>query len=644
MPRPGQPPHGGGGDSVTTYPMVANAWQRHPSVDFRGTGISETIQVRPSSNPSNPEAVAESVYAIAEEIRAGTSPRGDRVVLRPWFNLNWGAQPRAYYEADHADDPNNRYNLLGPYQPTVLPAYLTEWWSAFNARSVALGLNPDALVLDNEVRPDYWSIPAARRQAYFAPITIDEEHNPYPNPPSPYLGVVNLGATGNTTVGRFISEYNQWGADDLTTSLAELHAGVWSDEQAIEVFDSVVDRLGSMPESGTAEVRIISNYRDAAYSFDIGDTSNRPEREPQASTRVALISAPIAYFNRRLGLALLTAEPEYTTTRAIANRERWKSCVYRLNSVRSCAGTEPGDVHPWIQSPGWGWNGGEGWANATQLPFELIHWRAWMEHYAEMGVWQVQLWNPIPSVPGSNDPHALITHTYMAEWFRGRMVGPLMRDLPLADITERSVTTGRVTTRFADLHEMTTVYYRRSSGYLFVPYSQGWPWSPTDPLVISAGAAGDAELAAMLNAIANNQGHAVVAQEIESDTMPEQQVVQRVLKTYAVITADMLRGNPASIGCWINPGDEGFDAFEGVKAQVRRSANSAEIYDFSPPGNRITLEPTDDGRLTFVRQVSTADWPTGKCYCDVFVTVNGLDYGVARYEWEIIGAVTRLSA
>lgn len=506
-----------------TYPMVANAWQRHPSVDFRGTGIAETIQVRPSNNPANPAALADAHHAEAVLIRDGQSPRGDRVAYRGWFNLAFGAEPWPYHSPSDRTHPNAWPQVHGPFEPTTLPEHMTAWWGAYNARTIANGTNPDYLVLDNEVRREFFYFSTeAQRQAYFTPVT-------QPGFVVPGLAVnpwiaQNIWTYGQPFTDGFIQFWSQWAADDLTAGLERVHGGLWSTAQVNGIALESAERFGLVPENQQLDPRPISNYRDAAYAFTYGEVFNRPNRLPYAQTRIAMISSPVAYFNRRInnGVALpqFVAEPEYQgTIRARNNRERFKSIVNRLNEIRSCNAVEPGDTHPWIQAPGWGWNGGEGWALLIQLPFELILWRVFMEHVAAHGVATVQLWNPIPpdNQPAANDPHAATTHAFMAHWFTGRTVGELVRDLPLIDLGTREVVTGAVTTNYADLFEMTTVFYRRTTGEadtMAVPFSQGWPWSESDPLIVSRGPAGDAEINAMVAAISHNQGTEVTAVEI----------------------------------------------------------------------------------------------------------------------------------
>lgn len=639
------------------FPMVANAWQRHESVDFRGTGISESIQVRPSNNIANPAALADAHHAEALLIRDGLSLRGDRVVYRGWFNLAFGPEPWPYHSpnrtAAERELPNAWPQVHGPFEPTTLPEHMTAWWDAYNARTIANGTNPDYLVLDNEVRREFFYFATeAQRQAYFTPVTQPGFVVPG-LAENPWIGQ-NIWTYGQPFTDGFIQFWSQWAADDLTAGLERLHGGMWSAPQVAAIEVATAERFGAVPENEELDARPISNYRDGKHTVSFGEVFNRPGRLPYAQTRISNISAPIAYFNRRInsGVALpqFVAEAEYQgSVRARNNRERFKSIVNRFNEIRSTNAVEPGDTHPWIQAPGWGWNGGEGWAPLVQLPFELVLWRAMMEHVAAHGISTVQLWNPIPPAdqPSANDPHAATTHRFMAAWFTGRQVGPLVRDLPQIDLGTRVLTTagidGVVTTDYADLFEMQTVYFRRTTGAadtLAVPFLEGWPWSATDPLVVSRGPAGDAEVNAMLAAIANNQGTPVVAVEIENDTMPEQQVIEKSVTTFAKITADLLRGTPAQIGLTINPGEEDPEGFEGVRAQVRRTVNGDLVHDFSPDEDPIVLTEDDQGNLVFVRRASTAGWPEGKVCCDVFVVKDGEAYGVARYEWDIIASVT----
>jgi hypothetical protein len=455
--------------------------------------------------------------------------------------------------------------------------------------------------------------------------------------------VSNFSLTGSPLIGRLIQEYNQYGADDLTAGLNRLHLGVWSEPQAAAIAVANAERFGSVPEGEDLDARPISNYRDAEYTYDFGDTSNRPERLPYASTRMALISAPVCYFNRKqnqgVTLPLFAAEPEYTTPRAIANRERWKAMGWTLTQVRSCAGAEPGDVHPWVQAPGWGWNGGESWANTTQLPFELILWRAMMGHLEATGVWQYQLWNPIP-----NDPNAAVTHRFMAEWFRGRTVGPLVRDLPAFDIAAATYDTLGWQTHYADLFQMTEIRYRRAAGTLDVPYLVGWPWSETDPLLVSAGAAGDSELAAMLAAVANNQGTAVVAREILTgmeNPMPPQ-IITKAVRTFVTIPTEIMRGQFVTIGMNVEAIEGEFGEL-AVKAQVRRVKGGEVVHDFSPAGDEIEFADGEGdlaGLKTFTRDADTLGWDEGLHRCDVFLFRDGRRFGVARYEWDVLGTYT----
>lgn len=642
---------------MTTFPMVANAWGRHASVDFRGTGISETIQVRPSTNPGNPAALADAHHTEALLIRDGDSPRGDRVAYRPWFNLAFGVEPWPYHSPNQTaadrDGPNAWPQVHGPFEPTTLPAHMTAWWDAYNARTVANGTFPDAMVLDNEVRREfYYFATEAQRQAYFSAVT--EAGFVVPGlAENPWVGQ-NIWTYGQPFTDGFIQFWSQWAADDLTVGLDALHGGIWSAPQVASLAAAKAERFGLVPEGDDLDPRPISNYRDAAYAFNFGETFNRPGRLPYAQTRVAQISAPIHYFNRRTqngaALPLFAAEPEYTTPRAIANRERWKSWGTRISELRACNASEPGDTQPWVQSPGWGWNGGEGWAPLVQLPFELIFWRVGMEHVAAHGIAEVQLWNPIPSVqsPSANDPHAATTHAFMAAWFTGRTVGPLVRDLPAVDIAGTTYTTGGVVTHYADLFEMTEVRYRRAPGTMAVPYLVGWPWSETDPLLISAGPAGDAELAAMLAAVANNQGTPVVAREILTgmeNPMP-QQVITKAVRTFVKIPSEVLRGTQVSIGMTVELVDGEFGVL-GVKAQVRQVKGGELIHDFSPDSAPIVFEDgTGDlaGLKVFRAEVSTADWPIGLCACDVYLIQDSKRFGVARYEWDVIRPFTEIAA
>lgn len=596
------------------YPVQVNAWQRDESVSFAGTQISESIRVRPGASPDDPVGYAQAIHDVAMARRAA----GQRVVFRPWQEYQWPDHPRPYYRNDNNDDdPNNRFNRLGPYEPTVLPEQMTAWNDGFAGEIIRLQTNPDYVMVDAEDRPLYWSIPLVMREGYFAPVATDDANNPYPNPPSPYIGL-NLGTSGNPLVGPFISEYNQWAFEDMAASNERLWGGLWDEQQQAQQAADV-GRFGTVPESGEVDPRPISNYGDTVAAWTFGDTSNRPERLPNAAVRIANIAAPIAYYNRRLGLALYEAEPEYTTPRQIANRERWKNMLYRINGVRSAAAVEPGDVHPWVQAPGWGWNGGEAWAGTVQLPFELVLWRLWIAHLEAMGVQTYNLWNPIP-----NDPHSPITHAFMAAYWVDRWVGPLVRDLPRLEYDADEFSTGDLVTRFADLFEMEVVYFRR--GTPRVKYAEGWPWSPDDPIVISEGETGDAELADLVKAIEINQG-------MTAGTLGTQEITGEEEPTMGSVTYTVSRHQHApEVKRKIATGERCGLIFEVdasltdlvCEAVVRRRPGAKAIHTYAPDvqakeggGHTVTLETED-----------TADWPEGLLICDVMI--DSVETGPAR--------------
>lgn len=497
--------------------IKGNAWQRNSNVSFANTGISESIQIRPSSNPNNPLAYAAAISAVASGRRAD----GQRVVFRPWFNLNWGDQPRPFYSPDDREDPNAWINQLGPYEPTVLPEQHTNWDDTFNSGVIAYAINPDYCMLDNEDVRSYWYPSAALRTIYFGPITKDDENNPYPsgNEPCPYIGG-NLGNLNHPMTDFFISEWNQWAFEDMAAALRRKHLGLWSDEQNQQIIAADPDRFGEVPESSGFDARPISNYSFLQYTFSPPDTSNKPNRLPNPSCRIANISAPICYFNKR-DLALFEPEAKFTTTRQRANRQRWKSIVYRLNTVRSACGAVPGDVHPWIQAPGWSWNGGESWANAAILPYELVIWRRFMSHLEALGIDTYNIWNPIPSdsCPSCNDPNSETTHAFMAAYFKDRTVADtLTRDAEYIPIDTYTFVTNDLVTTYSEVFEIETLYYTRSDNNP-VEFLHGF-CTEAEPLIISQGEAGDSELARMKYSIENLVGYTITTQEILDEPSP----------------------------------------------------------------------------------------------------------------------------
>lgn len=61
-----------------TNPVKVNAWERHPSVDFRGTSISQSILFDPRGFTSNPEGCADALHAAAADVVTGKSWRHEQ--------------------------------------------------------------------------------------------------------------------------------------------------------------------------------------------------------------------------------------------------------------------------------------------------------------------------------------------------------------------------------------------------------------------------------------------------------------------------------------------------------------------------------------------------------------------------------------
>jgi hypothetical protein len=601
-----------------TRPVHAYAWDWYNAAGNSGAtivptrgNVSKTIRVYLDDN--DPVAYAAQIGSAVTAAAGAGNPRN---ALRLWQEI-WVADEAApvtprflWYDDNDFSNPDNWWFQPGiaPYVVPQPSAANTAAWAAFGGAWRAQGITLHYLVGEEEQEIGFDGIRGiTNRTNFFASITGDPE--------SPYFGLTNIGSpSSHPLAAQFRVEYNSWGYFNKAELLRALHGPIVSDEP--------VPQGADIPWS---------NYRDVPE----GAVANRFATPVYATTT-----------------GTHTIPAGLTSPQDIANWTRWANLTGDLNEVRRIAAVGTwGWINPWIGVPGYGAdpNGAEvtnnafgSWANAVRQPWEKVFWRAVMTHLMTMGIDEYIPWNASP------DPNRADNCVFMDAWFFGKVVGDEnARDNPQIAVGSDSITTtgngATFTTGFADLFQMTTLYYTRAAEEQEVAYLSGWPWSQTNPLVVSPGAAGDAEVAAMKAAIEINQGTTITTQEVEDAYMPPTQIINMQVSSFAEASSRVKRGTTVHIGGRIRDlAGDGFSAVTGIKAQVRRRPGSTLVHDFNSP-SAVALTVVE-GELHFFAEVSTAAWTPGTYQCDVFITVGGKDYGVGEYVWEVEGSTTEVGA
>lgn len=438
-----------------------------------GGGVSKTVQVFAAAATGQTAAQYANTIADRADVFAAN---GQRVALRLFQEL-WvpGEDRFLWYDetgAPNYSNPENWWFSAEPFVVPPIPTVTQDYWNAFGAawrgRSVSAQLA--YLVGEEEQELGFDGIRGiANRTAFFAPITSDTE--------SPYFGLSNIGSPASDPLAaQFRLEYNAWGYAEKASILRTMHGPIFS--------ASPVAAGSGLPWT---------NFKDRPE----GTITGRFAPEVYAYTTLV------------------------TTDKAAANLNRWQDIIEDFNAVRAYAadGSE-GEIDPWVAPPGFGVStavgaGGSDWCVPASLPAETILWRAVMEHLHATGVGIHIVWNP------SIDPNrAANCATLDAYYAQGHEVTGLVRDLPaIAPDATAFTTTGNgrsFTVSHDNLFNLAAIYYRRADAVMPVPYLHGWPWSDTDPLLISPGEAGDAELADLLAAYALVQDDAPEALESPS--------------------------------------------------------------------------------------------------------------------------------
>jgi len=458
---------GGGFDDADTQGLTVYSWDKHSSVTF--STINQTIKVDPrpyADTPAGGVDAANDYCDAAVALQGG----GFKAGFRYW-------QENAVLAADNIFG-QNYWNVVEPYSAIPVGTTTQAWWDAFNARVLARGVVPDYKIHDLEKGIGYYNFPSEEeRKLFFEVLTVDVESNPYPNTPNPYLDTeIWKYSDPNTDV--FIQEWNQ--------KASELRA------------DYIRALSGDCPVSNSN----YSNYNDYIETYSIGNLREFPLRDPPAQVRMSDVSSTPCYLDFDTNQSLTDPEDSYSTSRQQINRRRWKKLLWRLNQQRTACNA--GDrVHPWIAPPGYGYNGADTWAPAAQLPFEKLLWRVKMRHLIAMGIDTYILWNPVP--PEGSNTNSEDTDTFMDAFFTGKStrldsnvnVGPIA-------YSSNVITTNDRTTTYADVYEIGTVYWARADSPI-EPFSAGFA-TEADPLIINAGATGDAELAAFNAALVTVYG------------------------------------------------------------------------------------------------------------------------------------------
>lgn len=463
------------------------AWRRDPSVTYKAMHESIIVDPRPYS-----EDTAGAQQAAADYITLGKARQADGkwAAFRFWQETQVGPEPTLYNREGGVGE--NWWENFGAFEANTPPAILSSWWQDFcDAVNADQSFKLDYAYHDLELNCDFWAVPSSERQAFFEPVTIDDENNPYPGDPNPYIGQ-NIWSTGSLINDQFLQEYGEFARQDRVNNIRTLTGDL------------------VLPEGR------YSNYSEFNLDWEVGSLFNRHNRLPVPKAHTGNVSSPVVYLDHDPAWPLLDADPEYITAKEIENRRRWKRMLYKINQCRSCASEGSTLLHPWIAPPGYGYAGRDSWCPPSALPFEKMLWRMKMAHLEAMGIDTYIMWNPSSSF----NPNAADTDAFCDEYFFGRRTSrSLDRTLPRIDAASDYdynidvLTTNEVVTNYSDVYEITTLYYRRSEDYIY-PYTQGFGTADS-PFVINSGSTGDAELAAMLVAIGLNQDTTPATQEVD---------------------------------------------------------------------------------------------------------------------------------
>ena len=466
---------GSGFDSTDTAALTVYSWDRNSAVTF--STINQTIVVDPRSyadTAAGGTAAANDYCDAAETLQTA----GFKAGFRYW-------QESAVVSSENIYD-QNYWTLLEPYSAIPVGTVTQAWWDAFNARVLARGVVPDYKIHDLEKGIGYYTFPNEdARKLFFEVITVVSESNPYPNTPNPYL---------DEQIWKYFNSTNNPEEAAITDAFIQ----EWNQKAAELRTDYILSITGDCPVAGSN----YSNYEDYIETYDVGNLREFPLRDPPAQTRLTNISSMPCYLDYDTDETLTDPESSYSTARQQINRRRWKKFLWRLNRQRSAANA--GDrVHPWIAPPGYGYNGKNTWAPAAQLPFEKLLWRVKMRHLIALGIDTYILWNPVP--PDGSNTNSEDTDTFMDAYFTGKTVrlGTNVNVGPTA-YSSNVITTNDRTTTYADVYEIGTVYWARADSPI-EPFSEGFA-TEAEPLIINAGATGDAELAAFKAALVSVYG------------------------------------------------------------------------------------------------------------------------------------------
>jgi len=361
--------------------------------------VTTTIKTAPWSR--GPEQLAE---AIARVIR---NQQPDRIVLRFWKEFHFARDPW---------DPTNPRELIssGGYTDEAI-----DYWSTFAVALRDEGITPDYLVFDQEDGIGFWNIAPEHRREFFGEL-VDPDRPLIAGLPESMHGVdLDAFIAGSGEGAQPRRDYNQF-AHEFRADLIR------------RVFmDTFEQAYGTRIHA--------SNYWDVIPS----DPVMRFYDGEQPAASIAGISAPVAYIEYM---------PQSNRYRNAEKDPRWNRLIDKLNNVRSTA--QPGWTTPWIAPPGYGRNGPDSWARASQLEEEYWLWDTMMSHMTAMGVDTFILWNPSSTF----NPNAVATDAYMDDWLGGnpRVPHGQLRDLnPIPLDADEIVTNGAVTTYDEFLDNMT---------------------------------------------------------------------------------------------------------------------------------------------------------------------------------------------
>lgn len=441
--------------NVTVY-----SWDKDPSVTF--STINQTILTDPRSYAQTPTGAQTFADDISGDISA-IQGAGGKACLRYWFED---------YLSNDSPFIGNWWEDIDAYDAVPVTTARQDFWDAFNARITSNGDTPDYLLHDLERGISYYQISDQDdRQGFFEPITINNASNPYPNDPNPYIGA-EIWRYGAPLTDMFIQEWEQFAAEARTDFINAISGGC------------PVAQVNSQDNR--------SNYNDYEQSYEIGDLRGN-NRIPAPQTRLSDISAPESYLDWDTEETLTNPESEYSSARQAINRRRWKKMIWRHNKVKSAL-TAGDRCHPWIAPPGYGYSGADTWASSAVLPFEKMLWRVYMRHLRALGIDTFILWNPVSNNPNSED-----TDTFMDAYFTDLKVRNTNSAVGLTPINSDTIVTNDRITHYNDIYRIRYLYWQEASSPI-EPFSQGFGTS-SEPLIVNAGATGEAELAAFYAAL-----------------------------------------------------------------------------------------------------------------------------------------------